>query len=173
MSNSKTEFYGVFVIAAFFGIALTTIFFALASSPQTSQNTIGNAVQQAVQTVATPAVVFGPPHPRDYTQFSSSDITCSSDYVMKRVKTQLARVNDPPLATLRGKNVVTVTIDLDTIVTLGKTTRGIVCDADVEGFNQANEKVFMEEIFYRLEPSDNDKILWVEYLTRDQAMVAR
>ena len=56
---------------------------------------------------------------------------------------------------------------------LGKTARGVVCDADVDGFNSSGEKVAAEEIFYRLEPSDNNKILWVEYITRDQAMGAR
>ena len=173
--------YFIIGLASLAGLSITMLFLAIASSPPTyippqaaqAAAYVPPPVQTPQPQAAQTFPVLGPANPRDYTPFSAADISCSSEYVMNRIKKQLSRVENPALAHWKGRNIIKVSIETDTIVTLGKTIRGVVCDADVEGFNSANERVAAEELYYRLEPSDNDKMLWVEYITRDQAMSAR
>ncbi len=65
-----------------------------------------------------------------------------------------------------------VTVDLDSIVTLGQTYHGVVCGASLTG-TRGDEKDEDVGVYYRVDPSSNMKHLYLEFLDRNIALGAR
>lgn len=127
-----------------------------------------------------------PQNPPVTSDFADDDISCSSDYVVKKLAADLD-VNDfmyPP----GGWQLVKAVPDKSTITTMGTTYQGFVCNASVDatllhkdksisptatGSDSSSYVDRSTEIYYRIDPSDSGEHLYVEIIPRLAALVAR
>lgn len=162
----KPHHFAIGVVVAVMLIAITVLMESGASSLQEVKNT----PQHQVTAQEPPPFVPIPQEPINH-DYVESDNACDSDFIIEYLKRALKKNT---YAQVPWKYAfANLDLPVNNIVTLGKTFRGYVCDADVNSYNEKNEKLEGYEVFYRIDLSSNGKRLWIEILDRNTAMLAK